>query len=63
MTTRRWWDIAFGGSLALLAILAWTNSDFGATAQVGAIATLAVMGVFYAAYGRRAFASVTEVGS
>ncbi|WP_111718737.1 sensor histidine kinase [Homoserinimonas sp. OAct 916] len=58
MTTRRWWDIAFAGALGVLALLAGGAADASATERIGAVATLAVMGAFYAAFGRRAFVSV-----
>lgn len=53
MTTVRWWDLAFIGTLAVMAtvaVFAWPASD---AFRIGALSTLGVIGVCYFAFGRR----------
>ena len=51
MTSVRWWDLAFGGSLAVMAIVAALGPSDGNL--VGALATLAALGLAYLGFGRR----------
>jgi len=53
MTTVRWWDLAFVGTLAIMAVVAcfaWAPSDAN---RIGALVTLGVIGICYVAFGRR----------
>ena len=53
MTTVRWWDLVFVGTLAIMAVVAcfaWAASDAD---RMGALVTLGVIGICYFAFGRR----------
>ena len=56
MTTVRWWDVAVGGSLLLMGVLAASDTyRYGhELGRIGALATLAAIGVGYLWFGRRA---------
>lgn len=56
MTTLRWWDVAVGGSLLLMGVLAASDRyRYGhELGRIGALATLAAIGVGYLWFGRRA---------
>ncbi|TFD13344.1 sensor histidine kinase [Cryobacterium sp. TMT1-2-2] len=51
MTTARWWDVAFGGALAVMAITVTLYPADGSLG--GALATLAALGLAYLGFGRR----------
>lgn len=51
MTSARWWDVAFGGALAVMAITAALYPADGSLG--GAMATLAALGLAYLGFGRR----------
>ena len=55
-TTLRWWDVAVGGSLLVMGVLAAADRYEHEFARFGALATLAVIGLAYLAFGRRAIA-------
>ncbi|WP_022884522.1 sensor histidine kinase [Glaciibacter superstes] len=53
MTVTRWWDVAFAGAIAIMAVVTvvtWAPSE---ASRVAALATLAAIGVCYVAFGRR----------
>ncbi|TFD54507.1 sensor histidine kinase [Cryobacterium frigoriphilum] len=52
MTAQRWWDVAFAGTLTLMAGVALIGEATDA-ARAGVLLTLAGIGVFYAGFGRR----------
>ncbi|POH58719.1 sensor histidine kinase [Cryobacterium zongtaii] len=60
MSTRRWWDVAVAGALAVLAVMAIEGSGGGAPARIGALLSLAAVGVAYLGWGRLAIARATD---
>ncbi|MEO8907442.1 MAG: sensor histidine kinase [Microbacteriaceae bacterium] len=56
MRTTKWWDIAFGVTLPVLAVVAWIGYTPTDWARWGALIVLAVLGGCYAAFGRHALA-------
>ncbi|MDY7529324.1 MULTISPECIES: sensor histidine kinase [unclassified Cryobacterium] len=61
MTTLRWWDVAVGGSLLLMGVLAAADQyRYGhELSRIGALATLVAIGIGYVGFGRRAIACPT----
>ncbi|TFC24553.1 sensor histidine kinase [Cryobacterium sp. TMT1-3] len=59
MTSVRWWDVAFGGSLAVMAAVAALYPSDGSLG--GALVTLAALGLAYLGFGRRGIRLAGEV--
>jgi len=60
MSTRRWWDVVVAGALTVLAVMAIEGSGGGAPATIGALLSLAAVGIAYLAWGRRAITEATD---
>ncbi|WP_151199504.1 sensor histidine kinase [Cryobacterium sp. LW097] len=60
MSTRRWWDVAVAGALTVLTVMAIEGSGGGAPARIGALLSLAAVGVAYLGWGRLAIARATD---
>jgi len=54
MTTLRWWDVAVGGSLLLMGVLAGFDDYRTGFGRAGALLTLGVIAACYLGFGRRA---------
>jgi len=61
MTSVRWWDPAFGGSLAVMTIVAALDPRDGL--PVGALATLAALAVAYLGFGRDSIRHAAGIGA
>jgi signal transduction histidine kinase len=53
----KWWDLAFGAGLPVLAFIAWVGYSPSQLHLIGAWITLAVIGLCYFTFGRRALAT------
>ncbi|MFT2817261.1 sensor histidine kinase [Leifsonia sp. A12D58] len=53
MTTKRWWDLAVGVGLVVMALVAVFGYAASPANRIGAVATLAAIGLCYALWGRR----------
>ncbi len=60
MTTLRWWDTVIAGSLLVMGVIAALDPDFAGPALVGALVTLAAIGLAYVTFGRRALRQAAE---
>ena len=60
MSTRRWWDVVVAGALTVLAVMAIEGSGGVTPARIGALLSLAAVGVAYLGWGRRAIADATR---
>lgn len=54
MTRIKWWDLAFGAFLPVLAFLDWISYSPSEAARIGAWVTLAALAACYLGFGRRA---------
>lgn len=60
MNARRWWDLIVSGSLLVLAVIAIDGSWMGQAGRVGALVSLAAIGLAYLLWGRRMLHSDNE---
>jgi signal transduction histidine kinase len=62
MTSVRWWDLAVGGCLAAMAVVAGLGPGPADGGLVGALSVLAVLGLTYLGLGRRSIRRLSGAG-